>query len=636
MNNKVKTGILFFVISLQLSAMALSAQTEKPVLRVRPEVDAIFNQGVILYNNGNFHGAKRQFERILGKDRWHQRLTSTLIMYSKTLTQLGHPDLAEESIRQLLLYFPKSRYLENARFQMGIIHYLRNNYVTSAKQFLWTTDFAKSPILRQRGAQNARIVINDYLSLSEIRKLRAETAGSQGLAMVISAEAMQYFQQGNKDAGVELVRNFIEQNPQAARSKDIQNVLSGQVKRPTGRQKLGIILPLSGQFADKGKGILRGLKYAQQKHIERYPEAPEIEVIIRDSESNIIKSIHQIQELESDPDILCVVGEVENFITAAMAGVAESKGLPLVAPVASDNGIAGIGPHIFQANPNLETQARALARYAVDSLGHRTFVTVAPQDEYGHQMVDAFSEEVDRLGAEIITQRWYYGIPEKLGGQFKEIREIAFRRMLEDSLRRVLPDYANLNNDSLWTEYNNFVMLENSLKEDIVESSGFFRVENVNAAYFPVYDEDIEYVARQFTYFNINAQILGSENWYFAKSSKNKKLASYVDKAIFASSYFYDPEKLAFRLFRNEFRKAMGVTPEKMELLGYDTGLLIFGVFAKGTNTREATRNEIMAIHGLQGRKGIINIDEFSRVNKNVNILQFQENEVVKLPNEAD
>ncbi len=636
MKKRVITGIILLVFTIQFTPATLLSQDDRPVLSIRPEVDAVFNQGVILYNNGNFRGAKKQFESILGKDRWHQRLTSTLIMYAKTLVHLGYPDLAEESIRQLLRYFPQSRYVENARYQMGLVHFLRKDYYAAAKQFLRAMDFAASTALQRQGQQNARIIINDYLNLKEIKKLRGETAGSQALALVISAEALQYFQQGKKEAGRALVQNFIAQNPEASRSKDIQDILSGQIKRRTGVQKIGVILPLSGQFAEQGKGLLRGLKYAQIKHEARYPAAPLVEIIIRDSESNIIKAIRQIQELESDPDILCIVGEMENFITAGMAGIAESKGLPMIAPVATDNGIADIGSYIFQANPSLGTQARALARYAIDSLGHRTFVTVAPQDDYGHQMVDAFSEEVDRLGAEIITQRWYYGIPEKLRGQFKEIREIAFRRVLEDSLRRVLPGYSTLDKDSLWQEYNNFVMLENKIKDNIVDASGFFRVENINAAFFPVYDEDIEYVARQFKYFNINAQILGSENWYSAKSSKNKKLADYVNNTIFASSYFYDTEKLAYRLFRNEFRKTMGATPEKMELFGYDTGLIIFNVMAKGVKSRQAMRNEIAAIHNLQGRKGLISLDGMTRVNSKVNILQFQGKKIIRLANDTE
>lgn len=636
MKKRVIYSIFLLALTMQFPPILLHAQDNKPALQVRPEVDAIFHQGVILYNNGNFRGAKSQFERILGKDRWHQRLTATLIMYSKTLIHLNSPDMADESIRQLLQYFPRSRYVENARYQMGFVHFLRKDYYAAAKQFLWALEFAQSSALQRQGEQNARIIINDYLDLKAIKKLRGETAGSRALGLVVSAEAMQYFQQGKRDAGRSLVQNFLAQNPAAERSTDLQNILAGQIKRRTGVQKIGVILPLSGQFAEQGKGILRGLKFSQLKHEARFPEAPQIELIVRDSESNIIKAIRHVQELETDPDILCIVGEVENFITAGMAGIAESKGLPMLAPVATDNGITEIGSYIFQANPNLATQARALARYAIDSLGLKTFVTVAPQDDYGHQLVDAFSEEVDHLGAEIVTQRWYYGIPEKLHGQFKEIREIAFRRVLEDSLRRVLPEFSSLDKDSLWQEYNNFVMLKNKIKDNIVDASGFFRVENINGIFFPAYDEDIEYVARQFKYFNINAQVLGSENWYAAKSSKNKKLADYVNKTIFASSYFYDTEKLAFRLFRNEFRKAMGTTPEKMELFGYDAGLVIFQVLAKGVKSRQAMRNEIAAIHNLQGRKGLISLDSDTRVNGNVNILQFQGKKVVRLANEME
>lgn len=610
---------------------ATSTAQDLVEIKYRPEVEKLFDDGVKFYKREDFARARDAFGALLTGDRWHQRLTAALLMHAKASYWLGDYDAATADIRELLSSFPETRYIEHARVLMGLLHHARNDDFNACKQMLWVVEFGNNARLKRRSGELASILMKDYLDLNDILRLKKETAGKDALALVALAEANHRLEAGEVTAAKKLLIDYLKQNPEARYRQVLRTFLADRIEKRSRMNRLGVILPLSGDFAESGRGMYRGIKFAEAENRKR-PGGENNEIVVYDSESLMTKAILQLQALVKDPNVVCVVGELENIITAGLAGVAQASGMPFLAPSATDNGIAEIGPFVFQMNPDLETQARFIARYAVDSLKLHTFVTLAPQDEYGRQMVDAFSAEVDRLGGEIMTQRWYYGVPENLSRQFKEIREIAFRRAFEDTVRLVLPNFARLNRDSLWKDFNERFMLDNEEDKPIHELSAKYPVTNIDGVFLPIYQEDIKFVARQLKYFNLDAQILGGEYWYLTDFQKDKRILSYVDGAIFVSSYYYDTEGLAYTNFRNKFRTALGVTPEKWELLGYDTANLLFRALNNGRMLRPEVRDYLDSVSNFFGQSGQVTFKGGHRVNRVANILQIRGERIIKLP----
>ncbi|MCB9504483.1 MAG: hypothetical protein H6696_21360, partial [Deferribacteres bacterium] len=60
-------------------------------------------------------------------------------------------------------------------------------------------------------------------------------------------------------------------------------------------------------------------------------------------------------------------------------------------------------------------------------------------------------------------------------------------------------------------------------------------------------------------------------------------------------------------------------------------GLMLLTVLSKDAKSREDLRKELAALHNLQGKKGMIDINR-DRVNATVNILKYENNKVVPLP----
>jgi ABC-type branched-subunit amino acid transport system substrate-binding protein len=292
--------------------------------------------------------------------------------------------------------------------------------------------------------------------------------------------------------------------------------------------------------------------------------------------------------------------------------LADAKGVPFLAPVATETGIGALGENVFQLNADRERKGRALAEYAYNYLKARAFVTIAPQDDYGQQMTDGFSAAVDSMGGEIVAQKWYYGEPQDLGRTFKAIREAAFRKAQKDSL-----GHAALPNET---------RVPLAIREAVE-----IPVTNIHAIFLPLHEEDIKLVVTQRAYYNLQGILLGGENWYSPEIVKSKELQRYVDGAVFASDYFIDPESSRYKQFRNDFRTRMGATPEKWEIFGYDTHSVLLKVMQQGPRNRQQMRQALQQLDSFVGMKGEIDLRNSQKMNSKVNILQIRGAQVVKL-----
>jgi branched-chain amino acid transport system substrate-binding protein len=270
--------------------------------------------------------------------------------------------------------------------------------------------------------------------------------------------------------------------------------------------------------------------------------------------------------------------------------------------------VAAVGATVFQLNSNLERKGEALAQYAFEILGLRTFATLAPADEYGQQMTNSFTSKIDQLGGRIIAQGWYYGNPEDLGRQFKAIREAAFAFDSTDvaALLKAAGEKG-----------------QNLDERDIP-------VQSIDGVFFPIYADHIKYVAPQFALNNIRAQILGGEYWDNLEALQAPQVQRYVDGVVFVSDYFPDEQNSKFRDFRAEFRLQMKRTPERWEAFGYDAFNLLAEIVKSGAKSSQqigAALNELSAYEGVKGK---IAFKGNNRVNKEVNFLQFLNGRIIK------
>lgn len=590
-----------------------------------------FQRAVTAYNQANFEQALEQFNRIVERGSQDELYTSGLFMQGQSLYQLGQYSQATEAFNRLLEANAKSRYVDYAHYALGMIAFKENNHAEAASEFIWVLDFAETPALRDKAAKLAETLFNDYLQPNDLRrKLRRNYLGENGLALLAIVLAKNEYAQGRRSEGQKIVDNFLRAHPNTRFSKQLEQLKISPQQEFSSPARIGVILPLSGIDAEAGQALHRGMRYAQmtrRSNSRQFAQASTssaalpaandevaIELVVRDSESSVVGAIKSAQLLLGDPSIVAIIGEYENSASSAIAALAQEKGIPILVPVSTANGITSLGEYVFQMNANREMKGRALAEYAVRYLNCRRFATFAPQDEYGQQMTDGLSAAVDSLGGQIVTQKWYYEGTEDYGKQFKGIRAAAFGLDLADTLN-LSPGARSMKG-----------IRSASVVEEVATP-----VTSIHALFLPLYHEDITLIAPQRAYYNIQGVLLGGDDWQWIATERMRELRPYIDGAVFPSDYFVDWQSERGRQFRIAYRKMMGATPDRFDVMGYDAANLMMQCLERGSRKPDQIREALAQVDGYPGMKGEISFKNSHRVNRGVNILQMLNAEIKRV-----
>ncbi|MBN1154510.1 penicillin-binding protein activator [candidate division KSB1 bacterium] len=604
MKRKLMTITLFTFFSLLWFCNASISQTiESHDIIENPEAARLFNQGVELYRNKDYTQAKQIFTRLAYELPTHQHITSALFMTGKSNYKLGNYDQAIEALNKIKTDYKLSNYLDDSYYVIAKSYYRKGEYYNSVREFLWIIDNSTDKKIIDKSRNLSLQIIEYDLSLQDIMRLEQEFSEGRANALLRIKHAQRLTQIGQRNEAISILESFLDDNPRHEFSSVTREVLKDiRNKDKVVNLKIGVILPLSSEFASQAEAILRGIKYAVNQQNNRLSQ--NIELIVKDTEGNIMNCIEAAQDLVRDERVIGIIGELESEKTASITPLVNQHKIPLLPPIAFENGLAELSEYVYQINGNLDSRGELLAEYAFNELGHRTFATLSPADNYGKRMTDSFTATIDQLGGEIIAQKWYYENTEDLVRQFESMRELGMRRMNKDSLYRAYTRGMN--------EYQ-------KARFDM----GDIPVTSIDAMFCPIYTEDIQYIIPQLAFSNIRSQIIGGQYWYDTDELRAKNVQSHAQNLIFISSYFLDDHTSEFYNFKSAYTKATSKVPDAMDLAGYDSMLLLLDALKHNVRTRGELKEYLDNIENFQGIRGPITFKNNGRVNKDQRIIEY-------------
>ena len=602
---KKSIWLIFSIFLISMFWIKSPAQTIRAEnVQYVPDVEVTFSEGVNEYRNGHYGKAASIFEVLLNLAPVHQRITAVHLMLGKSYYKLASYKKAVTVLNALVIKYPKSNYIDDAHYTLGFCYYGLEEYVNSLNEFLYVADKGKEKKLVEKSRNNALKIIDNNITLKQLQHINESTSGKMSSAILAIKLSQRFLEQGNRNSAISLLQNFVKQHPQNPYISTVKQLLNRtHIPVQTEGVTVGVILPLSGDYNEQAKGVLAGIRYATKKFNDK--STVRINLVIKDSEGDMVKLVKSTQNLARDSRIVAIIGELERDKTVAIAAVLNGLNIPLIAPTTFGNGVASLNDYTFQINSDLENRGATLAKYAIEEMGLKTFATLAPADQYGKDMTDSFTATVDRLGGQIIAQKWFYTDTQDLKRQFKSIRDLGFELMNKDSL------------------------IQFYRKELDVYKEEKIPVTSIDAMFFPCYTEQIQYIAPQFAFANIKAQIFGGEYWY--DLTKLRANQNYVDGIIFCSGYFFDETSPEFIKFRNDFRLTMKRTPEIMESYGYDAMSMLIDAFAHKKTTREGIREHLKNLNNFKGLRGLISLGENNRVNSEIRILTYKNRKIQPL-----
>lgn len=300
---------------------------------------------------------------------------------------------------------------------------------------------------------------------------------------------------------------------------------------------IGMILPLTGRNAPQGKSFLKGFQKALKK--QNYLNQ-NITLIIKDSRESEVEVIKAAGIFKKLPEISFIVGPLIDKNVFASSAILTSGQIPVILPVSVENGLGKVFNNTFQFNSNLEMRGKLAARYSVLNLGLDSLATIAPADDFGRQLVNAYITEVNRLGKTVVASEWYSGLPEDLRSQFKALRNTGFKLLPEENL---FDEFLGMEIDSIDALFDvsadDFFNLpeEESLKLSSSDSAKIW-LSTIQGIYMPIHPEDLEFVAPQFPMYYLDTKLIGNESWQNLDIINQENIGPHVKGLSIITNYF--------------------------------------------------------------------------------------------------
>ncbi|MGA1197748.1 MAG: ABC transporter substrate-binding protein, partial [Candidatus Latescibacterota bacterium] len=364
------------------------------------------------------------------------------------------------------------------------------------------------------------------------------------------------------------------------------------------RYKIGVIAPLGTPI---GEDLRDGILLARE--LNPLKSNDQIGLVFEDSEGDPIRAVRAAQRLIEQHNVIAIIGALTSAETTPLAAYLSGQSVPLIAPTASDDGIASLSPYVFQMNATPGAQGRRIAEYAVRRQGLRMLATLSSRDTYGRRIATEFTAKAEELGAEVLIQEWYESGPTDYRRQFERIRSagqaltppedlaVEISSLILNGIQVTPPPPVPVDPDTVQPKI----------------------VETLDGILIAGDDTDLLLIAPQFHSALIPAQLLGSDGWNHTEVARDG--GNYVDGAVFVSKYFPQSSLHSVQDFINAYRSRFGKEQNIVAALGYDAMLATLKALDAGGSDRQKLRDQLENLTEIPSATGRVSFSKGDREN---------------------
>lgn len=339
--------------------------------------------------------------------------------------------------------------------------------------------------------------------------------------------------------------------------------------------KIGAILPLTGEAANYGIGLKKGMDLAI-KEINSDPKNSQLNVIYEDDKGVPNTGISAYNKLRSIDKVNFIIGGMFSNVALSIAPLAEKDDVVIMSPTASAVQYSNYGDHLFRIYPSDSYDGSFLADFAANKLKAKSVAIITLDAASTIEISNVFREKFDAFGGRISSMSNY-----KQG-------EKNFRTILQ------------------------------KIKSDPSE-----------IVFIPGYIEDIAILLRQSKELGVKKAYLSISTVYDKKLIEMSKAAA---EGLIFSAPVYDPHNTdsMTQKFVKLFIREYNSTPDILAAYGYDVVMISYHAISRSQqNKLSDIINNLYSIKNYSGVTGDTSFDKNGDVLKQLKIFTVKNGEFI-------
>ena len=470
---------------------------------------------------------------------------------------------------RFLEYYVNSAYRERMELANAIVMAERGNVYEGVESMLRILAYTKNPAAKSRTKEVAiQTIAASLLTADQLQALLEKYPVDKDVIGWLQLQIGRECQNSRRYRAArywykKVLAGGVAENLSNSAERGLESLEGQGAGMPTAL----VLAPLSGDFAEFGAAAIQGVILAHEKAGLQ----GKVNLRVADTRADAAQALLRTQQAVNQDSIVAVIGPIMSAPAATVAAWLGSnfQNIPMLTPTATDDGIAKMGPNIFQVNITMDNLAKSIADFATKCLSIREFAVLSPLGGYGASMSQSFTQAVERRGGSVVAFRNYEEGRPDYKTEFSLLRDVRFKQLnRRQNIARGAADLDAVNAKE---------------RRAYMQDSTF----NIPGIFIPATNPgDAGLMAGQVAFNKISGVLLGASGWYGRELLIQGKRQ--VDSSYFSvPAMDMDGNNENLKKFVSEFKERWGDEPgeDKVSGLSYDAANIVFSSLAKKPNS---------------------------------------------------
>jgi branched-chain amino acid transport system substrate-binding protein len=576
--------------------------------------EALYRAAVMAYDMGEYAVARKQLNELLFENPLFDKAVDARLKLGESSLQLKAYRDAYQTLLPLREKVPPEQ-----RVELDDALRIAAEGARLANQALrLALDRAESeatPEQRQAALDEVASLLDVSVSVEEVARLQDELPPSHPAWPMLTFKLARVYAHVRDPRLRPMLEALVQKAPSSPYAQEAQAMLArvDRVGVVRGRT-LGVLVPLTGKYQRLGEAVMRGIKLALKDS--------DVELLVKDTQGDPARAAAAVEELVFEDGAAAAIGPLFGEDSRRAAVVAQNLGLPLLTLTRNED-VTDIGPFVFRNMLTYSAEGRALAAWAVDVMGYKSFAVLYPNTPYGVEMTNDFWDQVTARGAAVRGAESYANDQTTFTS---EAKKLVGRYYLEDRIDYLVDVKAATKDQK--DAFRRRKALEKAKKdlEPIVDFEALFipdewsRVGLITPA-LAVEDiitntcdaKEIEKLKKTTGKTDIHTvTLLGGQGWNSPMNAEGvprliERGGKFVLCSVFVDGFYAESSREATRRFVRAYNDAYpDAIPLLLDAVAYDSAKILRQLLEsqKPPLTREAVRAALAAVKDFEGATG--------------------------------